>query len=119
MASPSPSATLTSQAPVIESSSPYSAAVGSGPSLRVTGKNLDQVSRVRLLASSAAAEKYEVYFYYSSSEELGVFVYDGVPAGQYALELCTATGQCATQADALMLYDVDISINYVWPGSTN
>ena len=123
VASPAPVLTPTpasaSDLPVIESSSPYSAAVGSGPSLRVTGRSLDQVSRVRLLPSAAESEAYEVYFYYSSPEELGVFVYDGVPEGRYALELCTAAGSCATQADALMLYDAGVVIGYVWPGSAS
>ena len=116
---PLPTPVPTTELPVIESSTPDSAAVGSGPSLRVTGKNLDQVSRVRLLPSAAESEAYEVYFYYSSPEELGVFVYDGVPEGRYALELCTAAGSCATQADALLLYDGGVTIGYVWPGSAS
>ena len=85
------------------------------PWLWMGGKNLNLVSRARLLSSSAEAQAYDVHLY-QVSEWLGVAVHQSVPAGQYALELCTASGQCVTQADALTLYDVSMSISYVWPG---
>jgi hypothetical protein len=114
-----PTPVPTTDLPVIESSAPYSAAAMSGAWLSVKGSNLDQVSRVRLLPSAAEAEGYEVYFILSTPQELSVFVYDGVPVGRYALELCTQAGQCAMQVDALLLYDGGVTIGYVWPGSVS
>ncbi len=120
MSTPAPTATPNStEPPVIASTTPYSAVARSGPWLQVTGRNLLQVSRVRLLPSEAGAEGYEVYFTASSATEMSVFVYNGVPAGRYALELCTAAGSCATQQDALLLYDGGVSIGYVWPGAVS